>query len=91
VSAQYYQAIVDEAKGPSAPGSTNKSPPVVLFTVAFGAAESGRNSKPRDIGNASPFRIFLFMTNSNLAARLLRGMRFKSIGGLGTTWIRQLD
>ena len=43
VSARHYQAIVDEAKGPSAPGSTNETPPVAHFTgftVAFCAAES---------------------------------------------------
>lgn len=33
--------------------------------------------------------MFLFMTNFQVAARLLLGMRFKSIGGSGNTWIRQ--
>lgn len=61
------------------------------FTVAFRAAESWCNNTPRGIGNASPFRMFLSMTNSSLAARLLPWMRFQSIGGSGNTWIRQLD
>jgi hypothetical protein len=43
VSARHYQAIVDEANDPCAPGSTNETPPVAHFTdftVAFCAAES---------------------------------------------------
>lgn len=45
----------------------------------------------RDIGNTTPFRMFLFMTNSDMAAKLLPGIRFRFIGGSGITWIRQLD
>lgn len=59
LSAQYYQAIVDEAKAPGAPGSAKTTPPVLFSTVAFAAAESWGNNNPGDIGNATPFRMFL--------------------------------
>lgn len=59
VSAQYYQAIVDEAKAPGAPGSAKTTPPVFFSTVAFAAAESWGNDNPGDIGNATLFRMFL--------------------------------
>lgn len=40
LSVQYYQAIVDEAKAPGAPGSAKTTPPVLFSIVAFAAAES---------------------------------------------------
>lgn len=59
ISAQYYQAIVDKAKAPGAPGSAKTTPPVLFSIMAFAAAESWGNNNPGDIGNVTPFRMFL--------------------------------
>lgn len=78
-------------KSSSTPESTNSAPPVVFFTLTFCESKSWRSGNLRDIESTTPFRMFLFMTSSNMAARLLLGMSFKFIGGSGTTWIRQVD
>lgn len=53
-----------------------------------GAAESWRSNNPQGVRDIIPFYTFLFMTKYDLAAMLLLGIYFKSIGGSGIMWIR---